>query len=113
MEFLEVIDQFLMAMILRIFVTGFYQLFLNPQMPFESWLKVNTVHDLEGKLMGVLITQPGVTGLGYRVTWDGTSELLSYSVSANLLIAALSYYAVCSKQWLARSRCAPSAAAST
>jgi uncharacterized membrane protein YqhA len=96
-EFLEVIDQFLLATIFYVISVGFYQLFWNRRSPFDPWLKVDSVHDLEEKLIGVLITLLGVTGLGRIVTWDGTSDLLPFGVTVGLLIAALAFYAVRSK----------------
>ena len=91
-EFLEVIDEFLVATILYVIASGFYQLFLNAKMPFDPWLRVKTVGDLENKLIGVFITVLGVTGLGAVVTWDGQSDLLPLGITIALLIAALAFF---------------------
>jgi uncharacterized membrane protein YqhA len=91
-KFLEVIDQFLLATIFYMISVGFYQLFWNRRSPFDPWLKVDSVHDLEEKLIGVLITLLGVSGLGRIVTWDGTSDLLPFGVTVGLLIAALAFF---------------------
>lgn len=91
-EFLEVIDVFLVATILYVIASGFYQLFLNAKTPFDPWLRVKTVGDLESKLTGVVITVLGVTGLGAVVTWDGESDLLPFGATVALLIAALAFF---------------------
>lgn len=91
-EFLEVIDVFLVATILYVIAAGFYQLFLNAKTPFDPWLRVKTVGDLEAKLAGVVITVMGVTALGHVVAWDGQTDLLPFGVAVALLIAALSFF---------------------
>jgi len=91
-NFLEVIDEFLVATILYVIASGFYQLFLNPRVPVDPWLKVKTVGDLENKLVGVFVTVLGVTGLGAVVTWDGKSDLLPFGATVALLIAALAFF---------------------
>jgi uncharacterized membrane protein YqhA len=91
-EFLEVIDVFLVATILYVIASGFYQLFLNAKTPFDPWLRVKSVADLEAKLTGVVITVMGVTALGRVVAWDGQSDLLPFGVTVALLIAALSFF---------------------
>lgn len=91
-EFLEVIDVFLVATILYVIASGFYQLFLNPKIPFDPWLRVKSVGDLEAKLTGVVITVMGVTALGRVVAWDGQSDLLPFGVTVALLIAALAFF---------------------
>lgn len=91
-EFLEVIDVFLVATILYVIASGFYQLFLNAKTPFDPWLRVKTVGDLEQKLAGVVITVLGVTALGHVVMWDGQSDLLPFGATIALLIAALSLF---------------------
>lgn len=91
-EFLEVIDVFLVATILYVIASGFYQLFLNAKMPFDPWLRVKTVGDLEARLTGVVITVLGVTALGRVVAWDGQENLLPFGITVAALIAALAFF---------------------
>jgi uncharacterized membrane protein YqhA len=91
-EFLEVVDVFLVATILYVIASGFYQLFLNARTSFDPWLRVKTVGDLEAKLAGVVITVLGVTALGRVVVWDGQADLLPFGATVALLIAALSLF---------------------
>jgi uncharacterized membrane protein YqhA len=91
-EFLEVIDVFLVATILYVIASGFYQLFMNAKAPFDPWLRVKTVGDLEQKLTGVVITVLAVTALGRVVLWDGQGDLLPFGAAVALLIAALSFF---------------------
>lgn len=96
-HFLEVIDQFLMATILYVIASGFYQLFIHPGLQVEPWLRVKSVGDLEQKLIGVLIVVLGVTALGRVVIWDGQTDLLPYGITVAALIFALAYFAAQSK----------------
>lgn len=63
LELIEVIDVFLLATILWVIASGFYQLFLSRGMQVAPWMRVNSVHDLEVMLIGVIVTLLGVTGL--------------------------------------------------
>jgi len=92
-HFIDVIDIFLLATIFFVISIGFWQLFISHNLKLDPWLKVDDVHDLEIKLIGVLITILGVLGLASVATWDGVSNLLPYGVTIALLIAGLSYYA--------------------
>jgi uncharacterized membrane protein YqhA len=91
-EFIEVIDVFLLATILWVIASGFYQLFLSRGMEVAPWMRVSSVHDLEVLLIGVTATLLGVTGLAAVLSWDGKSDLLPFGATIALLIAALAYF---------------------
>lgn len=93
LHFIEVIDTFLIATILYVIASGFYQLFGAPAKDIPEWLRVSSVDDLEHKLIGVLITVLGVLGLARVASWDGESNLLPFGITVALLILALGYFA--------------------
>ena len=62
LHFVEAIDVFLLATILYVIAGGFYQLTVGRHVRVAPWLKVDSVHDLEVMLIGVVITLLGVTG---------------------------------------------------
>jgi uncharacterized membrane protein YqhA len=92
LHFVEAIDVFLLATILYVISGGFYQLFLGRKMNIPGWLRVDSVHDLEVLLIGVVITLLGVTGLAAVMSWDGQTDLLPYGATIALIIAALAFY---------------------
>jgi uncharacterized membrane protein YqhA len=97
LEFIEVIDVFLLATILWVIASGFYQLFLSRGMDVSPWpwMRVNSVHDLEVMLIGVTVTLLGVTGLSSVLSWDGQTDLLPLGVTVALIIAALAFFLRC------------------
>lgn len=92
LHFIEIIDVFLLATILYVIASGFYQLFLGRPLAIVPWMKVNSVHDLEVMLIGVTITVLGVSGLSAVLSWDGQSALWQIGVAIALIIAALAYF---------------------
>lgn len=93
LHFIEVLDMFLLATILYFIAAGFYQLFGPPVRNLPAWMRVDSVDDLEHKLIGVLITVLGVFGLAQVAGWDGQSNLLPFGITVALLILALGYFA--------------------
>lgn len=92
LHFVEVIDVFLLATILYVISGGFWQLFLGRTSSFAPWMKVDSVHDLEVMLLGVIVTLLGVTGLAAVMSWDGQADLLPLGVTVGLIIAAVAYF---------------------
>ena len=92
LHFVELIDVFLLATILYVISLGFYQLFMGRPKNLAPWLRISSVHDLEVKLIGVVVTLLGVTGLASVLSWDGQSELWQIGLTISLLIAALAYF---------------------
>ena len=92
LHFIEIIDVFLLATILYVIASGFYQLFLGRSLAIVPWMKVDSVHDLEVMLIGVTITVLGVSGLSAVLSWDGISALWQVGTAIALIIAALAYF---------------------
>jgi uncharacterized membrane protein YqhA len=92
--FIEAVDLFLIATILYVISAGLFQLFVTTRLPLPAWLRVRSASDLEGQLIGVLITILGVYGLELVTSWQGGTDVLAVGVTVALLIFALAYFAV-------------------
>ena len=88
-EFIEMIDLFLLGTVLYIVALGLYELFIDSRLPMPEWLLIHDLDDLKYKLIGVVIVLLGVTFLGKVVTWDGSRDILYFGGAVALVIAAL------------------------
>lgn len=91
-EFIEIVDLFLLGTVFLIISVGLYSLFIDADVPLPAWLEIKTLDDLKSKLVGVVIVVLAVLFLGQVVSWDGEQDLLGYGVAVALVIAALTYF---------------------
>jgi uncharacterized membrane protein YqhA len=91
-EALEMVDIYLVAIVLFVISMGFYQLLIMADVPLPPWLRITSPAELETKLIGVLVTVMGVETLVTLNSWDGSINLLGYGVTAALAIIALAFY---------------------
>lgn len=91
-EFIEIIDLFLLGTVFYIVAVGLYELFISTNIALPAWLTIKTLDDLKNKLIAVVIVVLAVLFLGQVVSWDGERDLLGYGVAIALVIAALSYF---------------------
>lgn len=92
LEFIEIIDLFLLGTVFYIVAIGLYELFISTNIKVPAWLSIKTLDDLKNKLIAVVIVVLGVLFLGQVVSWDGERDLLGYGVAIALVIVALSYF---------------------
>ncbi len=92
LEFIEIIDLFLMATVFFIVGIGLYSLFIDQGLKLPDWLKIRTLDDLKNKLVSVVIVVLAVLFLGQAVTWDGARDLLGFGVAIAAVIAALTWF---------------------
>lgn len=92
LEFIEIVDLFLLGTVFYIIAIGLYELFIDTDVKLPAWLSINNLDDLKNKLIAVVIVVLGVLFLGQVVSWDGKTDLLGYGVSIALVIAALTYF---------------------
>ena len=90
-ESIELIDIFLLGTVLYIVALGLYELFVDPELPMPSWLKIHDLDELKEKLVAVIIVLLGVTFLAAAVTWNGEEAILEFGVAVALVIAALAF----------------------
>ncbi len=92
LEFIEIIDLFLLGTVFYIVAIGLYELFISTNIKVPAWLSITTLDDLKNKLIAVVIVVLGVLFLGQVVSWDGERDLLGYGVANALVIVALTYF---------------------
>jgi uncharacterized membrane protein YqhA len=91
-NFIGIVDVFLLGTIFYIISLGLYELFINDQVKVPTWLEIHSLDDLKEKLIGVVIIVMGVFFLEKVVTWKGELDLLQLGVSIAVVIAALTYF---------------------
>jgi len=92
LEFIEIVDLFLLGTVLLMIALGLYELFIDADLELPDWLQIRTFDDLKHKLIGVVIVVLAVLFLGHVVGWDGERDLLRLGAAIALVIAALSYF---------------------
>lgn len=92
LEFIEIIDLFLLGTVFFVIGIGLYELFIDSDIPVPAWLSIKTLDDLKNKLVGVVIVVLGVLFLGQVMSWNGETDLLGYGAAIALVIAALAFF---------------------
>ncbi len=90
---IEIIDLFLIGTVAYITAVGLFKLFISDtevQLPMR--LKINTLKDLEDKIIGVLVAALAVAFLGQAAGADTPEALLNYGGGIALVVAALAYF---------------------
>ena len=87
-EFLEIVSLMLKAVVFYIIGVGMYSLFVAP-LNITVSLGVETLSDLESKVVSVVVVILGVTFLEHFITWQKPLETLQFGAAAALVIAAL------------------------
>lgn len=92
LEFIEIVDLFLLGTVLLMIALGLYELFINSDLKLPEWLQIRTFDDLKLKLVGVVIVVLAVLFLGQVVAWNGERDLLRFGAGIAVVIAALTYF---------------------
>jgi uncharacterized membrane protein YqhA len=92
LKFIEVVDTFLLATVFLIISIGLYELFVDNTLELPEWLRVNSLDDLKGKLVGVVIIVLGVIFLGNTAKWSAGSDILYLGGGVAAVIFALTYF---------------------
>lgn len=88
-EFIELVDLFLLGTVLYIIAIGLYELFIDDSIEMPAWLHINDLDDLKDKLVSVIIVLLGVTFLGSAVSWKGGRDILYYGVAIAVVLIPL------------------------
>jgi uncharacterized membrane protein YqhA len=93
-DFLQLVDIFLLGTALYIIALGLYELFIDDSLPMPKWLIIATFEDLKEKLIGVIIVLLGVSYLGTAVTWTGGDDIfnLGFATASVILALAIALY---------------------
>ncbi len=90
---IEIIDLFLVATVAYITAAGLYRLFIsNRRIELPTRLKINSLKDLEDKIIGVVVAALAVAFLGQAAGSDEPAALLNYGGGIALVIAALAFF---------------------
>jgi len=87
--FTERTDLFLLGTVLSIIGIGLYDLFGDPGPPIPAGLHIDTLDDLKGRLIQVIVVLLAVTFLGRVVGWTGDEYTLELGAAVALVIGAL------------------------
>jgi uncharacterized membrane protein YqhA len=87
-EFLEIVSVMLKAVIFYIVGVGLYSLFIAPlNLPLA--LGVETLNDLEAKVVSAIVVIMAVTFLEHFILWEQPNDLFAMGVTLALVILAL------------------------
>lgn len=87
-EFLELVSVMLKAVVFYIIGVGLYSLFIAP-LNLTVSLGVETLNDLESKVVSVVVVILGVTFLEHFIRWEEPLATLQFGAAMALAIAAL------------------------
>jgi uncharacterized membrane protein YqhA len=87
-EFLEVISTLLKAVIFHLVGVGLYSLFIGP-LNLTTALGVETLADLERKIVSIVILILAVTLLEHFIRWEDPRETLWFGATLALVVTAL------------------------
>ncbi len=90
---IEIIDLFLIGTVSFITAVGLYKLFIDSKgIRLPMRLQINTLKDLEDKIIGVLVAALAVAFLGHAAGGDEPAALLRYGGGIAVVVAALAYF---------------------
>lgn len=87
-EFLELVSVMLKAVVFYIIGVGLYSLFIAP-LNLTVSLGVETLVDLESKVVSVVVVILGVTFLEHFIRWEKPTETLQFGAALALVVVAL------------------------
>lgn len=89
--FLEIVSTMLKAVVFYIIGVGLYSLFIAP-LNLTVSLGIETLNDLEDKIVSVVIVILGVTFLEHFVRWEEPLETLQFGGALAVVVAALVFF---------------------
>lgn len=87
-EFLEIVSTMLKAVVFYLIGVGLYSLFVSP-LNITVSLGVQTLNDLESKVVSVVVVILGVTFLEHFILWQEPVATLQFGGAAAVMVAAL------------------------
>ena len=90
-SFLEIVGTMLKAVVFYIIGVGLYSLFIAP-LNLTVSLGVETLNDLEDKIISVVIVILAVTFLEHFVRWDKPLETLEFGAAMAVVVTALVFF---------------------
>lgn len=90
-QFLEIVSVMLKAVVFYIIGVGLYSLFIAP-LNLTVSLGVETLNDLESKVISVIIVIMGVTFLEHFIRWNEPVETLQFGGALSVVVLALVFF---------------------
>jgi uncharacterized membrane protein YqhA len=91
-EFVELTDVFLLAVVLYITALGLFRLFITSKLRLPHWLEFNDLDDLKERLVSVVVVMLGVYFLGEVMAGIDGQHLMYLGISISVVIAALTLF---------------------
>lgn len=91
-EFVELADIFLLAVVLYVMALGLYSLFVSDDLPLPHWLEFHTLNDLKEKLIAIVGVALAVYFFGRVVGGDTPMNVLLEGAGIAAVIIALAYF---------------------
>lgn len=91
-EFVELADIFLLAVVLYVMALGLYSLFISDDLPLPHWLEFHTLNDLKEKLIAIVGVALAVYFFGRVVGGDAPMNVLLEGLGIAAVIIALAYF---------------------
>ena len=90
---LAAVDTLLLATVLLVIGYGLYELFVDESVQLPPWLRIESLDDLKGKLIGVVVAVIAVVFLGELVEGKDAEATMMFGLGAGALILALAAFA--------------------
>lgn len=87
----EMIDLYLIGLVLIIIALGLYQLFIDPDIEVPDWLDTPSIDTLKGRLLVVILVVLPVTFLGYVATAKDGIAVAGYGIGISLVMIAIGF----------------------
>jgi uncharacterized membrane protein YqhA len=87
----EMIDLYLIGLVLLIIATGLYQLFIDPNLDVPEWLDTPSFEALKARLLIVVVVVLAVMFLGYAAEATDAIFIVGMGIAISLVIAACGY----------------------
>lgn len=87
-EFIEIVDAFLIATAILIFAVSLYELFID-KLNLPEWMLAHNLYELKGKLSSMIVLVMGVKFLQKLLEVKDTGDLLRTGIATALMSAVL------------------------
>lgn len=91
-DFIELADLFLLAVVLYIIALGLFELFIDSDLELPAWLQFNDLDDLKYRLLGVVVVVLAVLFLGKAIQIKASQDLFWMGAGIAAVIASIAYF---------------------
>lgn len=91
-DYIELADIYLLAIVLYIMALGVFSLFVSDKIPLPSWLEIHDLDDLKEKLVSVVGVVLGVFFLGRVINGAAAMDTLFMGLGIAAIIIALAFF---------------------